>query len=336
MSTTLEQVEKTAQLSKNNQMSLMIFQVQFPKMDYQPPYYGTNVFKVREVLEARVYEVAPIPDSNDLIEGMIELRGVYLPVIDLPKWMGFEMTAEEKEKSIIIVSDFSHNFIGMRVAHIHGVEEKDWSEIRPANNYNVDVNNNQIVNHTYLNDGETLCFLLDIEKLLIESMPAMAEKIFASAKEIGKRNHVFSDYIKNRMILFAEDSKAIQKYMGMVFDQLHLKHKGFDNGRLMLDYIEGLENMNGVSIIFTDLEMPEASGHTVIKELRNDKKTKDIPIIVHTSMTSDNNSREVLNMGANYFIGKVDTDLIVKTLTKVEVEMLGIDLSKGDKGRYRF
>jgi two-component system chemotaxis response regulator CheV len=124
MSTALEQVEKTAQLSKNNQMSLMIFQVQFPKEGVQPPYYGMNVFKVREVLEARAYDIAPMPDTNPLIEGMIELRGVYLPVIDLPKWMGFEMSAEERKKSIIIVSDFSRNFIGLRVSSIHGVEEK--------------------------------------------------------------------------------------------------------------------------------------------------------------------------------------------------------------------
>jgi len=95
MSTTLEQVEKTAQLSRNNQMSLMIFQVQFPSPEYQPPYYGMNVFKVREVLEARAYEVSPMPDTNEFIEGMIELRGIYLPVIDLPKWMGFEMTRKK-------------------------------------------------------------------------------------------------------------------------------------------------------------------------------------------------------------------------------------------------
>ena len=318
MSTTLEQVEKTAQLSKNNQMSLMIFQVQFPRPDYEPAYYGMNVFKVREVLEGRAYNISSMPDSNSLIEGMIELRGVYLPVINLPKWMGFEMTEEEQEKSIIIVSDFSHNFVGLRVSYIHGVEEKDWSDIHPAGNYNVNVNTNQIVNHTYLQDSKTLCFILDIEKLLIEAMPTMAEKIFASAKDVEKSKYNFCDQIKNRIILFAEDSKSIQKYMGMVFEQLNLNYKSFDNGRLMLDFIEDLEDLNEVSIVFTDLEMPVASGHTVIKELRANRRTKDLPIVVHTSMTSENNSREVIHMGANYFIGKVDTDLIVETIKKVE------------------
>ena len=318
MSSTLDQVEKTAQLSKNNQMSLMIFQVQFPTEDYEPPYYGMNVFKVREVLEARAYDVADMPDSNEFIEGMIELRGVYLPVINLPKWMGFEMTEEEREKSIIIVSDFSHNFVGLRVSHIHGVEEKDWSNIHPAGNYNVNVNTNQIVNHTYLENSDKLCFILDIEKLLIESMPTMAQKIFASAKEVGESETTFGPNILDRTILFAEDSKAIQKYMGMVFEHLGLTFKSFDNGRLLLDYVDTLEDLNDISMVFTDLEMPVASGHTVIKELRASAKSKAIPIIVHTSMTSDNNSREVLDMGANYFIGKVDTDMIVETISDVE------------------
>jgi len=317
MTTTLEQVEKTAQLSKNNQMSLMIFQVQFDRDGHEPPYYGMNVFKVREVLEARAYEISPMPDSNPLIEGMIELRGIYLPVINLPKWMGFEMTEEEIDKSIIIVSDFSHNFVGLRVSHIHGVEEKAWTDIHPAKNYNVSVDTNQIVNHTYLENSKTLCFILDIEKLLIEAMPSMAKKIFASAEAIDD-GYNFIPKVAEGTILFAEDSKAIQKYMAMVFDRLKLKFKSFDNGRLMLDYLEQLDNIDDISMIFTDLEMPVASGHTVIKEIRGSLKTRHLPIIVHTSMTSENNSREVLELGADYFIGKVDTDLIVQTVHKIQ------------------
>lgn len=323
MSATLEQIEKTANLSKNNQMSLMIFQVRFLRDEEgarDPSYYGMNVFKVREVLEAKAYPVSEMPDSNYLIEGMIELRGTYLPVIDLPKWMGFEMTEEEKQKSIIIVADFSRNFIGLRVAHIHGVEEKEWTDIHPAGNYNVDVNRNQIVNHTYLEGSETLCYILDIEKLLIEAMPVMAKKIFSSAKEVQKSEIHLSKTMRERKILFAEDSKSIQKYMKMVFEQIGLESIGFDNGRLMLDYIGKQDSLDSVSVIFTDLEMPVASGHTVIKELRMNPKTRHLPIIVHTSMTSDNNSREVIEMGANHFIGKVDTDLIVKTLHKVQEE----------------
>ncbi|WP_319379711.1 chemotaxis protein [Thiomicrorhabdus sp.] len=318
MSSSLDQIEKTAQLSKNNQMSLMVFQVQFPHVGRVPAYYGMNVFKVREVLEGRAYPLSHVPDSNDLIEGMIELRGTYLPVIDLPKWMGFPMTDDEREKSIIIVSDFSHHLVGLRVAYIHGVEEKDWSDIHPAGNYNVDVNRNQIVNHTYLDDSETLCFVLDIEKLLIESMPTMARKILGSTEELkGKEIHL-SPVMLEKTVLFAEDSQAIQQYMSMVFAELGVKFKSFDNGRLLLDYINSVDNLDFVSAVFTDLEMPVASGHTVIKELKSNPQTRHLPIVVHTSMTSENNTREVLDMGADYFIGKVDTDQISQVIEQID------------------
>ncbi len=80
-------------------------------------------------------------------------------------------------------------------------------------------------------------------------------------------------------------------------------------------------------MVFTDLEMPVASGHTVIKTLKASPRTNKMPIIVHTSMTSDNNSREVLGMGADYFIGKVDTDLIIETIQKVEGSYVEPDIA---------
>lgn len=315
----LEQVDKTANLSKRNQLSLMIFQVSFPNENLEnPAFYGMNVFKVREVLEARAYPLSEMPNTNSLIEGMIELRGVYLPVINLPKWMGYDMTEEERSKSIIIVADFSRNFIGLRVSHIHGVEEKEWTSIHPAGNYNLDSNGNKIVNHTYLEGSDTLCYILDIEKLLIEAMPSMASKILESAEAIDTQTVAISNQLQGKLILYAEDSKSIQKYMNSVFDKLGLTYLGFDNGKLMLDYIRALDDINEIGIIFTDLEMPMASGHTVIKELRGQPRFNNTPIIVHTSMTSENNSREVLEMGANYFVGKVDTDLIIRTLMQIQ------------------
>ncbi|AHF01083.1 response regulator receiver [Thiomicrospira aerophila AL3] len=319
MSTSLEQIEKTANLSKNNQLSLMIFQVHFSDAKHQePPFYGMNVFKVREVLEGRAYPVSPMPDANHLVEGMISLRGVYLPVIDLPKWMGYPMTAEQREKSIIIVADFSRNFIGLRVAHIHGVEEKDWQDIKPASNYNLNAQSAQIVNHTYLENSDKLCYILDIEKLLIEAMPTMAKKVFSSAQEVDPTLVKVSEVMRKKTLLYAEDSRSIQQYMNQVFERLGIPVKGFDNGRLLLNYLASLDNVDDISMVFTDLEMPVASGHTVIKEMRAHPEWQKLPIIVHTSMTSDNNEREVLAMGADGFIGKVDTHLIVDTIEKLQ------------------
>ena len=107
----LEQIDKTTKLAENNQLALMIFQVQTeqPAQVKRSAFYGVNVFKIREVLEAKSYTLSKLPDSNALIEGMIQLRGKFIPVVDLPAWLGVPMTDSDREKSVIIIADFSHS-----------------------------------------------------------------------------------------------------------------------------------------------------------------------------------------------------------------------------------
>ena len=67
----------------------------------------------------------------------------------------------------------------------------------------------------------------------------------------------------------------------------------FDNGKLLVEYIESLhEDALSIPAIITDIEMPEMSGFTVVKILKDDSVTKHIPIIVNSSMTGSNNKRE--------------------------------------------
>ncbi|MCH9742643.1 MAG: hypothetical protein K0U21_05485, partial [Proteobacteria bacterium] len=70
-------------------------------------------------------------------------------------------------------------------------------------------------------------------------------------------------------------------------------------------------------------EMPEASGHTVIKEIRANPRYAKLPIVVHSSMTSENNAREVYRMGADYFAGKINTDAVIKDLHEIDVKFGG-------------
>lgn len=322
MSVTLEQIEKTAKLVENNQLSLMVFQVQHEKPDQpkRPAFYGINVFKIREVLEARAYALSKLPESNELVEGMIQLRGKFIPVVDLPKWLGFEMSAEDKQKSVIIVADFSHNYVGLRVAHIHGVEEKGWEDILPAENYGMASEESYVINHTFLNDIKELCFILDVERLLMEALPEVASRMFQEIESVEAGQ--YSPFLTQRTMLVADDSRAIQQYLRGVFEKAGIPHLIFDNGRKLLDHLVTMKPEE-VSVIFTDLEMPEASGHTVIKEVRANPDFAKLPIVVHSSMTSENNAREVYRMGADYFAGKIDTDAVLKDLHEIDVKFGG-------------
>ena len=78
--------------------------------------------------------------------------------------------------------------------------------------------------------------------------------------------------------------------------------------------MNSLPDGKGISAVVTDLEMPEASGHTVIKFIRSDNRFNKLPVSVHSSMTSENNARDAKKLGADFFIGKIDTDEVTKTL----------------------
>lgn len=306
----INSINKTANLVHNNQMSLMIFQMRLAFADKAPTFYGINVFKVREVIEGQRFPVAETPNAHPLIEGMIQLRGNFIPVIDMPTWLGCPMTEEEKAKSVIIVSDFSNNIVGFRVAHIHGVEEKEWSELQAAENVNSG-GTNRVVNQTKVkhNGHDELCYILDVESLLIECMPDMAEKLRPTLSAQS-----WQSFYAGKLLLAADDSKAIRGYLATVFDQLAVPHRIFDDGKQLIDYLQTLPDASSISAVVTDLEMPEASGHTVIKFIRSDNRFAKLPISVHSSMTSDNNSRDAKALGADYFIGKIDTDEVTKTL----------------------
>lgn len=310
----LNQIDKTANLVHNNQMSLMVFQVHHCFAQYAPVFYGINVFKVREVIEGKRFPVAVLPETHPLIEGMIQLRGTFLPVIDLPKWLGAPMSAEDKDKSVVIVSDFSHNLVGFRVAHIHGVEEKSWDQLLPAENMNQSGAQRVVNRTTVVHQGEeALCYALDVESLLVECLPEVAEKLNPSIGQVGDWKTKYA----GKTLLMADDSRGIRQYLGNVMTQLGIEHKIFENGQTLIDYLSGVTDVRTISAIITDLEMPVASGHTVIKYIRNSNLLKELPIGVHSSMTGDNNARDSKKLGANVFIGKINTEGLLEGLTQL-------------------
>ena len=65
--------------------------------------------------------------------------------------------------------------------------------------------------------------------------------------------------------------------------------------------------------MITDLEMPNVSGHTVIRAIK-EKMGLNIPVVVHSSMTVGDSVRQASELGADGFIGKIDTKEIVHTI----------------------
>lgn len=307
----LDKVDAATNLAKNNELQLLVFRVS-DKSD--SAYYAINVFKTREVVESKNHFITQIPSSHPMLEGTIVLRGLQIPILNLPLWLGVTLTKDEVKKSNILVCDFNGVIIGLRIMSAFRVIKKNWNEMHAPDSYRIG-EDNVVINDTRLEDG-SLCLVLDYEKLLADVIPHAMVDVLESP--LNLKDLEIPSKLKNGTVLIAEDSKTAQKHLKQIFENANLSMKLFDNGKLLVDYINTLgENVSKIPAIITDIEMPEMSGFTVVKLLKNNPTTKQIPIIVNSSMTGQNNKREAEVLGADGFIDKTKSQNIIPLIVSI-------------------
>jgi len=307
----LDNVDAATNLAKNNEVQLLVFRVG-NKPD--SAYYAINVFKTREVVESKNHFMTQIPSSHKMLEGTIVLRGMQIPILNLPLWLGTALNEEDIDKSNILICDFNGIVIGLRIMSAYRVLKKNWNEMHAPDSYRVG-EDNVVINDTRLEDG-SLCLVLDYEKLLADVIPQAMVDVSESPTNL--KGIEMPSKLKNGTVLIAEDSKTAQKHLKQIFKNANLSIKIFDNGKLLVDYINSLgEDASEIPAIITDIEMPEMSGFTVVKLLKGSLKTKNIPVIVNSSMTGLNNKREAEVLGADGFIDKTKSQNIIPLIVEI-------------------
>jgi len=301
----LDNVDAATNLAKNNELQLLVFRV---SNQSDSAYYAINVFKTREVVETKNHYLTQIPSAHKLLEGTIILRGLQIPILNLPAWLGITLTKEEMKESNILICDFNGIIIGLRIMSAFRVIKKNWNQMHAPDSYRLK-EDGVVMNDTRLEDG-SLCLILDYEKLLADVIPQAMVDVVADTANLA--NIEIPEKLKNGTVLVAEDSKTAQRHLKQIFANANLSIKIFENGKHLLDYVNSLgEDADQIPAIITDIEMPEMSGFTVIKLLRANPHTKDTPIIVNSSMTGSNNKREAEVLGANDFIDKTKSHNII-------------------------
>jgi len=307
----LDNVDAATNLAKNNELQLLVFRI---SETHDSAYYAINVFKTREVVEAKRHYLTQIPSAHPFLEGTIILRGLQIPILNLPAWLGTTLTQEEVKHSNILICDFNGVIIGLRIMSAFRVIKKNWNEMHAPDSYRLK-EDGVVMNDTRLEDG-SLCLILDYEKLLADVIPQAMVNVEADAATLLELT--IPEKLEKGTVLIAEDSKTAQRHLIQIFHNANIDMKLFDNGKKLVDYISDLgEDADKIPAIITDIEMPEMSGFTVIKTLRDNPLTKKIPIIVNSSMTGDNNKREAEVLGADGFIDKTKSHNVIPLIISI-------------------
>ena len=307
----LDNVDAATNLAKNNELQLLVFRI---NDKVGSAYYAINVFKTREVVESKNHFLTQIPSSHPLLEGTIILRGLQIPILDLPGWLGTTLSKEEVQRSNILICDFNGVIIGLRIMSAFRVIKKNWNQMHAPDSYRLK-EDGVVMNDTRLEDG-SLCLILDYEKLLADVIPQAMVDVDADTANLLEMT--IPAALKNGTVLIAEDSKTAQRHLINIFKNANINMQLFDNGKKLVDFVTALEEKaNQIPAIITDIEMPEMSGFTVIKTLKANPLTRDIPIIVNSSMTGDNNKREAEVLGADGFIDKTKSHNVIPLIISV-------------------
>ncbi|WP_121021289.1 chemotaxis protein [Helicobacter vulpis] len=321
MANNLAHIDQVTNLHRNNELQLLCF-----RLGKNKDLYAVNVFKIREVVKYDGTLTMISHEPNSLVEGLIIIRELTIPLIDMKKWFYYDSNNKQKdlrpfriekepnEDDIIMICEFSRWTIGVRIYEADRILNKKWTEIEQSAGVGGNTGNSKLVSRTRYFDGR-LVQVVDIEKMLTDVFPWIEEE---SHEELSRLSKLYSD----KIVLFADDSPSVLKTMQVILDKLGIKHLDFINGQQLLNYLFDKETVvEDIGLIITDLEMPEASGFEVIKRVKLDAITSKIPIVVNSSMSGSSNEEMARSLHADDFISKsnpLDVERIIKQFLPVK------------------
>lgn len=272
--------------------------------------YGINVAKVREVLVSA--PVRSMPHSHPAVEGIFKPRDTVITVVDLPRYLlGKEF--ENQEKDLFIVTNFNKMYIAFRVHTVVGIVRMSWRDIQKPDN--TISGGKEGVATGIAQYGDDLITILDFEKITADIAPQSTIQL----EEVEK--------LKNRRectmpIWIAEDSVLLSKIIEEALTTAGYGNiRPFPNGQELWDALgqikaEG-DPEDQVSLIITDLEMPQMDGHRLTKLIKTDSTLKKIPVVIFSSLISREMWVKGKEVGADEQLSKPEIGHLVEVIDRL-------------------
>lgn len=124
-------------------------------------------------------------------------------------------------------------------------------------------------------------------------------------------------------VLLVEDSQDDYEIVRNILDENHFKYHHARDGEEAVRYVfsaieSGLKVPDGIHIILLDLKLPKLSGLEVLKRIRSDKRSHNIPVVILSSTDDEREIKEAYDLGANSFVIKpIEFEKFVKLLNSI-------------------
>ena len=304
MSSVLASVDPRTQLAGHNRLEILMFRLDTAQR------FGLNVFKIQEVIQCPPLTV--VPHSHPVVRGIANMRGKTIPVLDLSKAVG-RRPIQDPSSCFVIVTEFNRTVQGFLVSVVDRIVNMNWEQIMPPPK--------GAGKESYLTAvtevDKELVEIIDVEKVLSEVIgvnETISQDILADARSSEESD-------QHPHILVADDSMVARNQIKRTLDQLGVECTLASDGKKALDILlnwaeKEPERIERLTMIISDVEMPEMDGYTLTTKLRMDPRLKDLYVLLHTSLSGVFNNAMVQKVGANEFIAKFKPDLLAGAVMK--------------------
>ncbi|BEV71902.1 MULTISPECIES: chemotaxis protein [unclassified Paludibacterium] len=300
----LATVDARTKLAGSNKMEILLFSLGTRET------FGINVFKVREVSQTPA--ITKSPNMPIGVVGVLSLRGNIIPVISLAKFICPDNAARRFDT--MIVTEFNKSTQAFLVDSVDRIIRVDWDKVRAPDNMVITssaIQNNLITAITELEDGK-LVSILDVEQILA-SVVGEARVPDVPQAQLGTDQYMF----------FVDDSAVARKEITGVLEKMGVKFQQATNGREAWERLQMFASRNWpegealhdyLKVILVDAEMPEMDGYVLTRLIKSDHRFNGIPVIMHSSLSSNANRAMGSSVGVDAYVAKFDPVALAETL----------------------
>lgn len=275
--------------------------------------FGINVFKVKEVMV--VPKITPLPNMQDCLSGVVNVRGQSIPVINVPKYCD---VASDEDPKILIITEYNRRIQGLLAHEVESIERIAWADIKPPP-LTASADEQDLITGLYQVEPGRSLMLLDVEKVL-------SDVLGGSNAGVVQMDGVEQDCLKGVRAFFCDDSAVARGQLQQMLDHMGVVYSSEINGvdawahlQKIADQAEeaGRPVQEILDCVITDIEMPGMDGYVLTKNIKSDPRFAGVPVIMHSSLSSKNNQNLGENVGVDAYVPKLHQTELAATLSEL-------------------
>jgi two-component system chemotaxis response regulator CheV len=323
MSELLRIIDARTKLAGTNKVELLLFRIGKDPATGTTETYGINVFKVREIMIAP--HLHHPPRRQSAIEGMLSLRGMLIPVVNLPAYCG---TIIDESPRVLVITEYNDHTQGFLVESVETIYRCDWSQVRTPPPTFASSDSRGIITAVVETDEWGLVLMLDVEKILLDTIaPEQDDAAYTAVEPLSSEKPV--------RVVYCDDSMVARRQIERTLQHFGVDALGFPNGKRAWEYLQqcaaiataqGIPISDIVALVLSDIEMPEMDGFALTRRIKSDHVLRSIPVVLHSSLSGTANEHLGRSVGADGYVSKFEPSRLAETLRMILEQYIEVEV----------